>query len=180
LKLTQTSRIDFPVGNIIDGILQNLYIIKTWNGGEINDKKFIDRMETIRFLLQNTIFSKYYPEYKNVFSIKRDITTETISPSQHYLQKLGFPYPVILNFRKLIKTLTIQEEKVLRLLTASKTTIVSFDTIAQEIWGSDHLSRFSLEAIAKLIQNLREKIRQSGINKNIIFTVRKKGYFLGL
>jgi len=54
--------------------------------------------------------------------------------------------------------------------------IVSFDDMADIIWKDNSDQKFSLEAIAKIIQNIRIKIRTLGIIKEIIFTKRGSGY----
>lgn len=132
-----------------------------------------DRAEvgTINWIKRNSIV-KYLLNIKKNSNPKKYIDENKI-----YLNKLGFPTEKI-SFSKIIKTLTTQEEKVLKTLRTANTEIVSFDEMADILWGEKVDEKYSLEAISKVIQNLRDKIRLSGIHKNIIHTVRKKGYFL--
>ena len=177
LSLWITLRIDFPASNIANSILHLLYILKTRYGGEIGSEEFTKRMEVIKFLANYTIFSKYIKNNKNILSVDAFSNQKLISKSHKYLKKLGFPMKKT-DFNKIRKTLTTQEEKVLNTLITANTEIVSFGKIADILWGEQSDEKYSLEAISKVIQNLRDKIRLSRIHKNLIHTVRKKGYFL--
>lgn len=176
-KLFVTSRVDMPAGNIAAGILQNLYIIDTNIGGEIGENKYIKRMSAIAFLFENTIFKKYYPTYKNLLDNDFSCDLETISKSNEFLESLGFKQEgVKININDPI--FTKQEKNVLGVLIRNKGQIITFDEMADTIWKENTDQKFSLEAMAKVIENLRKKIRQSGINKEIIFTKRGSGYLL--
>lgn len=95
--------------------------------------------------------------------------------SNKYLEKLGFYKKLIL---PKLNSLTIQEEKVWELLQNNAGEIVSFDQVANELWQDMAEEKFSLEAMAKVIENIRKKIRDKGINKEIIYTKRGRGYIL--
>jgi DNA-binding response OmpR family regulator len=56
--------------------------------------------------------------------------------------------------------------------------VVSFESCAKAVWGNECDEKFSLYALAKIVENLRKKIYASGINNDILKTVRKKGYLL--
>lgn len=100
--------------------------------------------------------------------------------SEAYLTKLGFN-----NLKSLIKTsgwgkvtingndiksvLTKKEEYVFKTLFKNQGKIVEFDEFTKVP---------SLYALSKLVENIRRKIRDLGINKEIILTVRGKGYSL--
>lgn len=174
-NLNVTSRVDCPAGNISSGILQNLYIIKTWIGGEIGDDNYTKRMSAISFLITSTIFNKYYPNYCDLTKTKFTVNKDIILQSNKYLEKLG-----LININKNIlddlKNLTKQEENVLKELTKNTGDYVTFDKIGEILWEESVDEKFSLEAMAKVIENIRKKIRQSGINKEVIFTKRGKGY----
>ena len=65
---------------------------------------------------------------------------------------------------------------VLKLIIKNKDKVVTFDEIAKNIWQEQVDDKFSLESLAKIIQNLRNKIRNKGIKKEVIFTKRGRGY----
>lgn len=176
-NLNVTSRVDFPAGNIAHGILQNLYIIDSWVGGEIGDENYVKRMSAISFVFENTIFKKYYPNFINLTKPKYTINQALSEKSKKYLKKLGFASKD-LNLSESLKNLTKQEEKVIEILADHKGKIVTFDQVARCIWGKGVYDKFSLEAMAKVIENLRKKIKKLGINKEVIFIKRSKGYFM--
>lgn len=176
-NLNVTSRIDQPAGNIAAGILQNLYIIDTWIGGEIGEENYIKRMSAISFLMKNTIFKKYYPDYIDLTKQNYVFNQKLTLKSKRFLKKLGFGEKTK-ELSKLLQNLTKQEENVLKLLEDHHGKLVSFDEVARVLWKSKMDDKFSLEAMAKVVQNVRKKIRQSGINKEVIFTKRGSGYLL--
>lgn len=67
---------------------------------------------------------------------------------------------------------------VLKLIIKNKDKVVTFDEIAENIWQEQVDDKFSLESLAKIIQNLRNKIRNQGVKKEVIFTKRGNGYLL--
>lgn len=176
-NLKVTSRMDFPAGNIAAGILQNLYIIETKNGGEIGEDKYFRRMSAIAFLFEQTKFKKFYPDFENIIKTDYSKSQELIKMSNKYLLKLGFPNEKI-NIDTDNPIFSIQEKMILEKLIKASGKVVSFDIIADTIWGDKVDDKFSLEAMAKVIENLRRKIKKLGIMREVIFTKRGQGYYL--
>jgi hypothetical protein len=175
-NLMVTSRTDMPVGNIASGIMQNLYIIETKTGGEIGSDNYLKRMATINFLFTKTVFSKYYPNFADLTSPTFSTPMELVKKSKKYLTKLGFA-SIEINFDTEDGTFSKQESKLLKHLKKLNGELATFDEVANVIWGASADEKYSLEAMAKVIENLRKKIRESGIHKNVINTVRGKGYY---
>lgn len=175
-NLKVTSRVDFPAGNIAAGILQNLYIIETKNGGEINDEKYFRRMSAISFLFEQTKFNKFYPEFKNIIKPDFSFPKELVELSNKYLKKLGFEVKTEIDIDNPI--FTRQEKLILNKLSNSKGEIITFDQMGDILWGNNVDDKFSLEAMAKVIENLRRKIKKLGVMKEVIFTKRGEGYFI--
>ena len=71
-----------------------------------------------------------------------------------------------------------QEGRLLKCLQEKKGKIVSFDQTSQILWGRNSYDKYSPQAMAKVIENIRRKIQDQGINKEVIFTKRGKGYSL--
>ncbi len=135
-------------------------LLKNKDRGEIGDVVWHKRNAVIEYL-----FGKF----------KSQEPLELAQESEKYLEKLGFSNKTILIK---LNNLTKQEEDILNLLQQNEGNIVSFDEIANALWKNKVDEKFSLEAMAKVIENLRKKIRQSGINKEVIFTKRGSGYLL--
>ena len=176
-NLNVTSRVDFPAGNIAFGILQNLFIIDSWIGGEIASEKYIKRMAAMTFLMKSTIFSKYYPDFTDITKTKFTVDRDLLSQSNKYLVELGLINKNVSIIEKL-NNLTTQEEKVLKVLNNNRGNYVTFDEIADVLWGNDMDDKFSLLVMSKVMENLRRKIREIGVNKEVIFTKRGKGYMI--
>jgi hypothetical protein len=174
-NLKVTSRVDFPAGNIAAGILQNLFIIQTRIGGEIGDAKFIKRMSVINFLFENTVFKNFYPKFQNITKTDFNYPEALVKRSEKYLTKLGFPSKkLLLDIKN--KIFTAQESQLLELLTNYTGEVVTFDQVADILWKDNSDEKYSLSAMAKVIENLRRKIKTLGINKQVIFTKRGEGY----
>ena len=132
-------------------------------------------MSAISFIFENTIFKKYYPNFKNIIRSQFSFSKDTITKSNKYLVKLGFPQKEIkINLENII--FSKQEKDLLTALIKNKGKILDFDQVANIIWKDKADDKFSLEAMAKLVENLRRKIKTLGINKEVIFTKRGKGY----
>lgn len=175
-KLLVTSRVDFSSGNIAAGILQNLYIIENWTGGEIESEKYLKRMSSIAFIFENTIFKKYYPDFINIIKPQFTFSKALILKSDKYLEELGFPKKEMkIDIQN--KIFSNQEKILLSELMKNKNELISFDTIASLFWKDAAEDKFSLEAIAKVVENTRSKLKALGINKELIFTKRGEGYY---
>lgn len=137
-------------------------LLKNKDRGEIGDIVWHKRNAVIEY-----IFGK--------FKSKQSIELE--KKSQTYLEKLGFKQEEIkININNPI--FTKQEKDVLGALIRNSGQIITFDEVADTIWKEEADNKFSLVAIAKIIQNIRIKIRAIGINKEVIYTKRGSGYLL--
>ena len=74
--------------------------------------------------------------------------------------------------------LSNQERAVLSKLINSKNHIVTFDSLGDLLWGDQVAHKYSLYAISKVIENLRKKLIDFGLYKEVILTKRKQGYCL--
>lgn len=135
-------------------------LLKNKDRGEIGDVIWHKRNAIIEYL-----FGKF----------KSKESLELAKQSEKYLEKLGFGSKIEIPE---IKSLTRQEEDVLNLLKRNQGEIVTFDEVANCLWKERSDDKFSLEAMAKVVENLRKKIKAKRINKELIFTKRGSGYLL--
>lgn len=70
----------------------------------------------------------------------------------------------------------IKSEMLLDLLFAKQGLTVSYEEIASALWPN--IEDWSLYALSKEIQRLRDKIKSSGINTRLVNSQRKLGYSL--
>lgn len=56
--------------------------------------------------------------------------------------------------------------------------LVSFNEVADAIWNDASDEKFSLYSLSKFAEKIRKKLENLGIQKELIKTVRGKGYIL--
>lgn len=144
------------------------------------------------FILTQTKLAKVLQKYEhqNIFvptlrgTRVKDIGN-ILEISNNYYKELNIPNfdrPFSLNGltpeinKKPILNLTNNEKQVMYLLIKNSNNTVSFDQISDIIFANEN--KFSLFALAKFIQRLREKLEKNGISGSFIQTLRGKGYFL--
>lgn len=142
------------------------------------------KQQVLDFLMSSTKIKRIFKNYHSIVEqIDKPSTKTTLEQSNLMYQKLGIISPVFTkqsgqfyaNARPL--DLSYSEKALFQLLYENSNFYVSFDDISVSLWGEDY-SQFSLQAIAKVIQRIREKIQDEGLNYNCIKTKRKVGYML--
>lgn len=128
-------------------------------------------MDSINWIKRQAILEYFHGETGSKLS------SNDIKEGREYLAKLGFPEENYLS-KIDFKAFTKQEENLLKKLIDLKGEILSFDDTAMVLWAGDSFDKYSPAAMAKVIENIRRKIKDQGINKELIFTKRGKGYCL--
>ncbi|MDH7476588.1 MAG: helix-turn-helix domain-containing protein [Microgenomates group bacterium] len=176
-------RIDADYSHIAEAIfIDRLWRIKSYDNYSWEEKESI-----IDFIIKNTELNKLFPNYKKTLqAVRQKQQALWAKDSDNYLQSLGFNLGkkvfsienndiYIKNKKMAIKG---YEKMVLSLLINKRNTVVSFDEIADSIWKNNPGEKFSLYAITKLIQRIREKIKFYNILPEILQTQKKQGYML--
>jgi hypothetical protein len=181
-RLTLSCRMDMDEGNIARIILNGLYKIGH-DRSEIGEISWYERMGTVEYLMNYAVFSKYW---KSVM-ISDEKLIKYSRDSEIYLVKLGFPNDtqirvldtndIVINGEMNNGLFTAQEKGVLIEMLINRNKIYSYDEIADILWEDDSDAKFSLYAIAKVIENIRRKLKYQGLQGNLIKTVRGKGYY---
>lgn len=145
-----------------------------------------ERMAIKEFLMTNTKLAKIFPAHKPVYPNLNKYDPKLKNISTKYLKKLKViykhkPINIVENeiYIKGSKTKTIftkKDKRILKELTNSNS-VVSFDSIADLIWKGDD-QNYSLWAINKAMQRLRNKLAKEGLPKDCLKTIRKQGYLL--
>ena len=105
--------------------------------------------------------------------------------SEEFYRRLGAPIsdnifavkngaPTIRDKR--IENLSRQQMQILEVLIQRGNNLVTIDEISRLIFDTEE--DFSLWAIAKTIQRLRDKLEQNGVSGSFIQTLRGQGYIL--
>lgn len=171
-----THRTDIHPDDIGRKILYLFTKFATKENAEIGENAWYERRTIVNHLLEHTKLRRILPGARNTAPRKKEAQLK--KDSDVYLAKLGFCQnthiikisqwgKITINDKDINQVFTQQEEQILKTLIKNKGEIVTF---------SDFDKIPSLYALAKVMENIREKIRNLGINREIITTVRGKGY----
>jgi hypothetical protein len=152
--------------------------------GYKEDYAWEERMAIKSWIENSTVLKKYFnhnfiPMLSNL-RLKQQQGKYQLE-SQEYLKKLGIYKEVsidkegdlIINGNHI--GLSKNENSFLKVLNEYKGKIVDYDTIFEGVWGGDS-EKFSLYAITKLVERVRNKMQKLGISKDFITSVKGKGY----
>lgn len=170
--LTFSSRSDVNAQNIVRLLLLNLYNIALRDPSEVGEIDWHRRQAVAAFLTEKTVFSKLFRTEKT-----NTINSKHIQDSKAYLTKLGFPPLETRDYTNLENILTVKEKILFYLLKGASGNLVGFDAIGDALWPNRD-DKFSLYAIAKLVEGLRDKLRSTGFDSSILKTSKGQGYFL--
>lgn len=173
-----TSRTDMPWQNIFKTLIQAFIIIT--QVGQINDVGTVgwyQRNAILKYLIEHTPF-KDLLKFNSPSHYEGEGSGVRLLDNLKYLSKLGYPPTPNLDVQKLQQELTPQEKDLFDALYNSKGVLITFDQAAEVVWKDEVEEKYSLQALAKLIEGIRKKIKQQGIHQDIISTLRRRGYLL--
>lgn len=172
--LVCTWRTDTDLTDLFRTILQAFILTRQGSGQrvDVGALGWFEREAILRFLLTQTKL-KLYASSKRLTKP----TERLIRESGRYLASLGFPVQWHID-PSFANQLTNQERVLWTYLLAKTNHIVSFDEVANVVWQSDADEKFSLYALAKLVENIRRKLRNFGIHHNVLLTIRRQGYMV--
>ncbi len=180
-------RSPFNLYKIIEALLTSLTrhrICTQFKSRWIESELLIDWMLTnskLKPIIAKYDSSTYYPTTKTA---RRQQQPRVQRKSLKYLQTLGinfehntlsFNQDQILANKKPITNLTTQEKTILKALIENRNQIIDFDQLGNLLFTHND---YSLYAISKAIQRLRNKLKQNNVPPNIIKTFRNQGYLL--
>ncbi len=153
-----------------------------WQESEIITDFIVTETSIAKVLQKYEKSENYIPTLKGV-RIKEQ--AKLLKESDEFYVKLGIPsftkpfghnglIPEL--FGKPVANLTETEKKVLLSLIRNSNAVTKVDDIGSVIFKSE--DNFSLYAISKTIQRLRNKLEENGISGSYIQTLRGKGYIL--
>lgn len=162
-------RQDQGIGAIVEGILSSLTyrnVSEQLNGLWAETEIIVD------WLLTFSPLSKLVPKTPKTIKATRSIQSASLlQQSKTFLTKIGVP-PV--SPKQLDTTSFSPSERQIYILLLSRSpSIVTFDELS-----SANPENFSLYAISKSIQRLRDRLEKSGVSGSFIQTKRGEGYLL--
>lgn len=166
-------RVDQEVGPLVEAILTSLTRMDVYN----NLAGLWPESEIIAdWLLAYSPLSKYLPA-KLPATIKRTRTHQSatlLQTSQQFLQTIGAP--IVSPNQVDTSHFSTREKQLFELLLSRSPNVVTFDEINELL--TNNYEQFSLYAISKSIQRLRDKLEKNGISGSFIQTKRGEGYLL--
>lgn len=175
-------RADASVSNIVEGLLSCLIymnVVKkldfTWSESEaVTDW-------LLAYSPLAPLLKRLDPNYEKVFTLKstRNKQRATLMhQSQEYLKHISAPLVDISYIKNAdISNFSSREKQLFELLVNHSPRLVTIDEIADTLYTKNP-DEFSLYAISKSIQRLRDKLEQNGISGSFIQTKRGEGYLL--
>lgn len=153
-----------------------------WAESEIITDFLLTQTSLATVLQKYESLSAYTPTLKGT-RVKEQ--AKILQESENFYKKLGIPSfdkpfscvndsPRV--FDKPIENITNSEKNLMTTLISNQNQVVDFDTLGTAMFKSE--DDFSLYAISKTIQRLRDKLEASGISGSYIQTLRGKGYLL--
>ena len=132
----------------------------------------------VDWLMNETVLSKFFAHpHKSMYTLRSKQNATLIETSTKFLAKIGAPNIDSSTIRNIdTSSFTPREKKLLDLLVAKSPKIVTFDEINELL--TNNYEQFSLYAISKSIQRLRDRLEKSGISGSFIQTKRGEGYLL--
>jgi len=134
------------------------------------------------------ILKKYQPKTNFIPTVKYTRMKQgakLMNESQDFYRRLGAPIlenifgmedgrPTVSG--RPIENVSPREQKILELLIQRGNNLVTIDELSELVFDAEE--NFSLWAIAKTIQRLRDKLEQNGVSGSFIQTLRGQGYVL--
>lgn len=132
----------------------------------------------VDWLINETVLAKFFTHaHKSMYTLRSKQNASQLETSTKFLAKIGAPNIDSSTIRNIDTTsFTPREKKLLDLLVAKSPQIVTFDEINELL--TNNYEQFSLYAISKSIQRLRDRLEKSGISGSFIQTKRGEGYML--
>lgn len=178
-------RSDFNLDNLIRIILMALWTLDTRKRTEIGEYYWKSKMAIIDFIFSQTVFADLIKPYLTKHRARPlDIM---MADSAKYLTSLGLGTDIGIKIaeekiyinNKLVSNLfSVQEENLLKLFIKNAGNVVTYDQIGECLWGDESYDKYSQFSISKVVENIRRKLLNLGLNKEIIVSVRKRGYLL--
>lgn len=138
------------------------------------------------FVMTRPGMKKLFPKYEPVFAQLSRVPKKIREESEVYVRRLGIA-PVVRELERVgakiwIKGsevgrgLTKMEKKVLGILIDHKSDLVTYDELADTLWGVGEFKTYW--AINKVLERLRLKLRTLGVVEAKLESVRGQGYIL--
>jgi len=168
---------------VIFMVLMQHFIVGTWENNWRNNINAID------VLFKTKLFENIDTEKKSTLDQLDNLqyNEDDFIRSKELYKDLGYPIESLLSLdkdkilienKRVLKGLTAQESKVLELLISKRNTVILWDELGDIIWEDKANDKYSLWALNKVIQRIRKKLKDKGIEPHLLLTIKGKGVVL--
>jgi len=145
----------------------------------LRNKPWFEKQNLSKKIASSDKFIKLFGKCEDINDILKFKTcARYISDHKKYLKDLKIKSKEKINGNSYFKNLTTKETKLLKALINNKNKIIDYDLISDILWGEKSTEKFSLYAISKTIERIKNKLYQNGQIANLIHCQRGKGYAL--
>mgnify|MGYP001597125899 FL=1 len=116
----------------------------------------------------------------DAYAITAPIVSRFVKQVVHQINQITLDHDsLFINHARIDSLISVRERMLLVYLLNHKTIILSRDTTAEILWGKDWQEQCSDWALDQAIRRLRNRLEQLGLSKQLIQTVKGKGYRYG-
>ncbi len=175
-------REDQNIGSVVEAVLTSLTRQDVYDqlGGLWQESEIIVDW-LLAFSPLADVIKKIDPDWKKTLTIKSTRTKQSatlMQKSDKFLHSVGAPAVGIDAIRQIpSSTFSSRERELLDLLIAKSPNFATMDEIGDILFRNNE-EAYSLAAIAKAMQRLRDHLEQTGISGSYIQTKRGEGYLL--
>lgn len=127
------------------------------------------------FVMTRPAMKKLFPKFHPIMNQLSRVPARVRKESEQYLRELGIPHKTgEFDFAK--SDLSVLEKKIMKLLSEHQGELVSYDELADAVWGVGEFKTFW--AINKLVERMRTKLDKLGMDGERVKSVRGQGYLL--
>lgn len=138
------------------------------------------------FIMTRPVMKKLFPNFRPMMAELSRVPAKIRRESERYVHELGFKIihadlevvdgKVVLLGKQLGHEMTKLEKRVMKLMIERMGELASYDEIADVVWGPGEFKTFW--AINKLVERMRPKLTNLGIDGSRLRSVRGQGYIL--
>ena len=138
------------------------------------------------FIMTRPVMKNLFPDFDPVYKQLLQIPSNVRRSSEEYVRSLGLVLPtqelevragkIWIKGKYESKVFGKKEGAILKKLIQRKGDVVTYDELADEVWGEGEFKSFW--ALAKLVERLRGSLLERGIEPKRVESVRGQGYLL--
>jgi hypothetical protein len=173
-------RVDRSIGDLAAMIINRVLFVERNSIGLTWSK----RESLMDFIMTRPVMKKLFPKFEPIYHQLSKVPLKIRRASERYVRSLGIAPTtkelelkngkILINGVVVVKELTKQEKEIMKQMIKKTGEIVTYDELADIIWGEGEC----FWAINKMVQRLRNRLETLGIESLKIEAVRGQGYLL--